>query len=310
MKFAKYTYYFLLLIPVQLLGQIKSTLLPESPDFHASVSTISSVAYGRMIGSAEYPVVLLRKSISTYDSAGCTINRNVYDYKSPAFEVSCTCITTDTTLIHLTKNKSGDTIFFSVFSEISPLETTTYNKTQEHQFYSREFFDTLGRIIYMKSISNFVKSKLEDGSRQEHFYTYDTSGNLTKSISINDTGNGDEKLIETKEYAYDTLGNKIHEQLLKADNLPLYNYVYTYNELNQLTSKALHSTHYPPWTERFFYNKQGDIIRKIMDRPQEKKHVVTKIIYKYDFRGNWVYREELVDGLLIRKETRQFEYYN
>lgn len=308
MKFAKYTYYFLLLIPVNLSGQIKTTLLPESPDFHSSVSKVSSTVYGRMIGSAEYPVVLLRKSIATYDTTGCMINHRVSDYKSASFEAFCSCITRDSTLIHLTKNNHGDTIFFRVINQITPRETITRNYTQGRSFYHKELFDTLGRVSYMKSYSTLEKSKPEDASEKEYFYTYDSSGNLIRSISMDYTG--DQKVIETKEYTYDHFGNKIHERVLQSDYLLIYEYVYTYNSLNQLTNKALLSSHYPPWTEQFFYNKQDDIIRKITNRPQEKKRFVTTITYKYDLRENWIYREELLDGLLITRETRLFEYYH
>ncbi|WP_300664898.1 hypothetical protein [Fluviicola sp.] len=309
MKLAKYTYYFLLLIPVTLLGQIKTTLLHESSHFHGSVSTFSSVHYARDPALPESPLLLLRKSVFTYDSTGCGIHRSVHDSGSAPFEASSTCITTDSVLIHLTKNKSGDTVFFRIIHEISSLETITRSKNQEYQFYCRKLFDTLGRIIYTNSISTFVKSRLEDGLSKEYFYTYDIPGHLTKIKSIKDSGTEHGKIIETTEYTYDGHGNKVHEQLLRYDNFPLHHFVYTYNALNQLIRTEFHSTDYS-WTEQFFYNEQGDVIRKIVDRPKEKKHFVTTITYKYDLRGNWIYREESLDKLLINKEIRQFEYYH
>ncbi len=308
MKFAKYTYYFLLLIPVQLLGQVKTALLSESSSFHGPVSKLSSVVYARDSKFPKSPLLLLRKSVLTYDSTGCTIHRNVHDSGSAPLETFSTCIITDSALIHLTKNQSGDTVFFRIIHEISSLETITRSKNQEYQFYCRELFDTLGRIIYSNSISTFVKSKLEDSSCKELFYTYDTSGNLIKVRSINDPGSGYDKITETKEYSYDSLSNRIHARLLRHDNFPLYDFLYSYNSSNQLIRTEFHSTD-SPWTEQLFYNKQGDIIRKITDRPKEKKHLVGEITYRYDLRGNWILREESLNGVLINKETRQFEYY-
>ena len=209
------------------------------------------------------------------------------------------------------------------------------------EFYSRENIENLENF----TTSDYIKQKNFYNYRE---ITYN-SDNIVIKYDVFDNNSYDEyRLVERKTanligngtYAcklYGSNGNTKLDyketynskgQITMLDNPKEYNQIssgrsdieiphagaYKYNKKGQLVSYEEQRRSYPKMAE-IVYNEHGDIMERYVSSvdkgvPSHKSLAAVYEAYKYDDKGNWIYRIVSNGEKKLIIEKRQIEYYN
>ncbi len=204
-------------------------------------------------------------------------------------------------------NTKGDQIEYKSYNRDGSLDTKCvykYNdkgqKTKETYYNAKGAinkqvlykYDDAGKLIKYKALKG-------DSSFDEMFvYTYNNQGYKIKQVHYNQEGKAD----KTWTYIHDALGNEIEERLCKEDGDLVLRTTYKYNVAG---TKLLESC---------AYDSRGNLLEKFIRRKKDSKYVhqngdVSKEVYKYDLRGNWVRKIEYTNNVPQIVTSRKIKYF-
>jgi hypothetical protein len=115
-------------------------------------------------------------------------------------------------------------------------------------------------------------------------------------------------IVRTFDYSYNSAGKLRSETQKMQDALTIFNY--TYNRKGQLETKTEVDTlgkvlH----TQSYTYNENGYVESEITSYSDDPQKLTLTYKYVLDATGNWIEKQEFMDGNLFSLTVREISYY-
>lgn len=143
-------------------------------------------------------------------------------------------------------------------------------------------------------------------------YDYDNRLISSQNFNLYEDDNHEEPKL-TRSIFYKYLGKTLYQVISSYSNgSPRYD-TYVYDSNNKLIEKYCCSEKKSDSKriEKYSYNANNisSLIYQEESSPNKIKEYNIRFKYKYDTEGNWTEITKIVDGIMLYKRTREFEYY-
>ncbi|MDR1583499.1 MAG: hypothetical protein LBS55_09640 [Prevotellaceae bacterium] len=189
-------------------------------------------------------------------------------------------------------------LYFGVFkySPSGELLEEKVNNVEYKKNYVKKY------IITPQDISVNIEFESETPYLHEK-YILDSKKNVTQKIEYN---RGD--TVRTFKYSYNSAGKLTSETQQMSD--ASINFRYTYNNKGQLEKKTeVNASGKVFHTQSYTYNKSGYTDAEITSYSGDSQKLTLKYKYVLDSTGNWIEKQEFMDGHLFSVITRKILYY-
>lgn len=195
-------------------------------------------------------------------------------------------------------NPSGETLYLGVF-KYAPSNELVEEKVNNFE-YGKNFVKKF--ITSSKEISVNIEVESEIPQLHEK-YVLDSKKNLIQKVEYD---NGEP--VRTFKYSYSSDGKLQSETQQMPDGS--INFRYIYNNKGQLdrktevsaSGKVLH-------TQSYTYDKSGYVDTEVTSYTDDPQKLTLKYKYILDSTGNWIEKQEFMDGNLFSVITREILYY-
>ncbi|MDR1593058.1 MAG: hypothetical protein LBS43_01075 [Prevotellaceae bacterium] len=195
-------------------------------------------------------------------------------------------------------NPLGEVLYHGVF-KYSPSDELVEEKVNNFE-YKKNFVKRY--IISSKEI--LVNIEVESETPQLHEkYVLDSKKNVTQKVEY-DRG----ETVRTFKYSYTSAG-KLQSETQQMPDASI-NFRYTYNNKGQLEKKTeVNATGKVLHTQSYTYDKNGNVDTEITSYSDDPQKLTLKYKYTIDSSGNWIEKQEFMDGHLFSVITREISYY-
>jgi hypothetical protein len=223
-----------------------------------------------------------------------------YDYNSKKEERKATFIFNTTG--YKTEEKytgpAGEMLYLGVFTYAASGELTE-EKVNNYE-YGKNF---VKRYVTVPG-SVTVNIEVESETPQIHAkYSLDLKKNVTQRIEY-DRG----ETVRTFKYTYTPAG-KLQSETQQMPGASI-NFRYAYNSKGQLEKKTeVDASGKVIHTQSYIYNKDGYTDTETTSYVGDPQKLTLKYKYELDSKGNWIEKQEFMDGHLFSVTTREISYY-
>jgi len=153
-----------------------------------------------------------------------------------------------------------------------------------------------------------ISVNIQEGSAQPTLlakYIIDSKNNVTKRTDYNNSGG----TFRVLDYLYDASG-KITSETQQMPGSEKLTFKYLYNSKGQLEKKQeVNNTGAVTYTQSYTYDEKGSIATETSFYVDDPQKLLISYKYIYDDKGNWIEKQEYMDGNLFSVVKREIAYF-